>query len=208
MARNMSPTWKTPYYRFGDGYTPLKCADFDVPPRNADGNKSLRPIWESVGKALSHWAFVEGEMYNMFVILIQSKTNSARRALGSLLSVQSQLDVIKGAAEQCFQSRSNKNLIAINKKFDVVRAAVPRRNEFAHGQAANFTGRGHFLVPYMFSARKTVMGKLPPDSMKYCYTSNEIRSFSDKFIILYKEMFNLNADVRAAIHKTYPQTRP
>ena len=208
MARIMRPTWKNPYYRFGDGYTPLTVKDFDVPtPRSATGNKTPRPLWESVGKALSRWSRIERELYVIFYFLIQSQTGSSWRALGALISLQAQLDVIEAAAEQCFHSKKNKNSKAIHKKFDIVRAASARRNEFAHGQVNEFEGRGYFLVPNMFDWRKTTLGALAPDSMKYCYTSNDIRAMTDKFVILDKELFNLETDTRAAIHKIWPLAR-
>ena len=208
MARNIRPTWKTPYYRFDDGYTPLMVADFDVPPQSTTGNKTRRPLWESVGRAIARWSMVETELYTLFYILIQSETQSSWRALGKLISLRSQLDVIEGAAEQCFQpNRKNRNLKAIREKFKIVRAASARRNELAHGQINGFEGRGSFWVPSMFDSRKTTLGELPPDSMKYCYTSKNIGILSSKFVLLHKELFNLNTDTRKAIERTWPRTR-
>ena len=178
--------------------------DFDVPPRSAVGDKTPRTLWEAVGKALSRWSIIERELSITFHILIQSKTNSSWRALGSLISFQSQLDVIEGTAEQCFQPKSNKTFQAIRSKINIARKASNRRNEFAHGHVANFKDDGHFLVPSHFDRRKVTLGTLAPDSMKYCYTSKDIRALSDKFRFLDRELFNLNADLLKAIHKKYP----
>lgn len=208
MARIMRPTHKNPYYRFGDGYSPLTVSDFNVPPRSATGNTSPRPLWESVGKALTRWSRIERELHIIFHVLIQSQTQSSWRALGALISLQSQADVIEATAGQCFQPKNNKNFTAIRNKLNVVRAAVARRNEFAHGQVNKFEGKGYFLVPSQFDWRKTPLGGLPSETMKYFYTSNDIRTMAEKFTLLDKELFNLETDTLAAIHKTYPLTRP
>ena len=100
------------------------------------------------------------------------------------------------------------NFPAIRNKLNIVRAAVARRNEFAHGQVNEFEGKGYFLVPSQFDWRKTPLWWLPSETMKYFYTSNDIRTMAEKFTLLDKELFNLETDTLAAIHKTYPLTRP
>lgn len=208
MAKNLRPTHKNPYYRFGDGYASLTVKDFDVPARSATGNMTPRPLWESVGKALTRWSRVERELIMIFDTILQSQTRSSWRALGALISLQSQLDVIEAAAEQCFYSKKSKAFKAIRAKFNVVRTASFRRNEIAHGQVNEFEGLGYFFVPSIFDARKTTNEGFAPESMKYCYTSNDIRTMADKFTVLDKELFNLNSDTRAAIYKKFPSTRP
>ena len=208
MAKFMRPTHKNPYYRFGDGYTPLMKSDFAPPPKPTVGDKTPRTLWESVGKALSRWSIVEREFSITFHILVQSQTHSSWRALGAIISFKSQLEVIEGAAEQCFQPKSNKTFQNIRTKINIAKRASERRNEFAHGHVVKFLGAGHFLVPSLFDRRKVTLGKLAPESMKYCYISSDIRALSDKFRFLDRELFNLNTDLLKAIHKKYPLTRP
>ena len=205
--QDIRPTWENPKWQFGSGYEPLTTELFRLPPIPAKGNKSPRPVYEAVGEVLSTWNETEHRLVLLYGILIQSQTLAAYRSLAALLSLNSRLDVIDAAAEQCFQGGFQPILKQLRAHIRVVKIASSRRNEIAHGTVERINGWGWGVLPYMFHPRKTPIGGPNPLNWRYRYTAAQLNDFTMLFDTLHKATFNLTTDVDDEIQRKFPATR-
>lgn len=196
-----------------DNYTPLNLKDFDIPPKPTKGNKTPNAIYTAVGRSLSQWEATENTLVRVFVSLIHPEPvfygpshTATMHVFGALASPRARIDVIREAAQE---SLVNQNLSkSLNEILKILERASTRRNEIAHGQIAHFAKFGHALIPHLHNPRKLNRRPNGPlDFWTYRYTSREINSFAEKFIRLYKETWNLYADIHHELRTFVEKSR-
>jgi hypothetical protein len=161
--------------------------------------------------ALTSWEYVENSLANIFTLLVGAREISpprepAARAYGAIASFKTRLDLLRAAAEAYFRLspldlndekvvRHNSNLrkefvrlVGLAAKFS------ERRNNVAHGIVGHNTGRGHYLTPPLYSAKKYPLSEIPKstwDRAAYAFTAEDIHFYRGRFDDLYDELAEL-----------------
>lgn len=182
--------------------------DYWVAPLPKDfGDESNEPVFKSVGYALTTWEQIETILSRMFQLFVESNSDAAMRAFGSISSASGRREALDMAAE--IYASKKKQLFPVD-DFKLlmkhIGQASVRRNEIAHGIATSFNldGKSHgfFLVPASYLSRKNeartldwwkqIASSTNEDQFsvfgsKYRYTSTDIDHFSNLFDQLLKQ---------------------
>lgn len=146
------------------------------------GTKTAEEIYQSVGKALTHWEILEDSMAVLFNKLSrpQSLSSVSQRIYLSETAPSSRRKLIKTAASAYFEFFENRELeLKTNEIIKIYESGSNRRNEIAHGFVAGHINpnkegfSGYYLGPHFNSIRKRDRKFRP----KYLITNNEIEIF-------------------------------
>ncbi len=76
-------------------YAELTAEDFRRPPKPPKGNKTTIAIYQAMGRSLTQWAYLEGELGRLFMILVQGEGPGLTRGFGAIASVRGRIDVAR-----------------------------------------------------------------------------------------------------------------
>lgn len=172
---------------------------WEWPDKKLKGSDDISAIYHAVGIALTYWELVE-EMYaRLFAHLVESPSDAAKRAYGSIISASGRHDALEAASVIFFgDRRSDVGFSVCRKYLKARRLASARRNEIAHGMATHYSTpaepqHGAFLVPPFYNTGKTEAYVDPDDDDplavfkgKYRVDADDISTFSVKIQRLYR----------------------
>ena len=181
---------------------------WDDRPRPKQGDKSASTTYESVGRALTQWEYLEAKLAELFSQLVGGEWPSdgdevpyhpADRAFGSVQGSAARLTMIEEAAKAHFQWYPNPDL---EKRLNQLigtecRQFAGKRNNIAHGVVdMGFSVPpklkiGYWLVPSYYATKKHPL-KGPS---AYAYTSTEIQYFIGEFDRLWVQIGQLISDI-------------
>ncbi|MGX8010862.1 hypothetical protein ACVDG8_018855 [Mesorhizobium sp. ORM8.1] len=167
------------------------------------GAPTQERIFESVGRALSRWEWIEGHVAVLFSRLIGQKASgyAAARAFGTLYSVNSKRLMIAAAAEVFFLQHSAPETQAkLAAWLGQYQTASASRNQIAHGIVQTYAPGGYALFPN-WSATKSRKIKgiaLERTEANYVYSSHEIDAITQKFAQLYEPLMEIITEVMSA----------
>ena len=183
---------------------------WERPPLREVGEPTADRIYIAVGKALSQWERAEEGFAMLFEILVESKSDAAIRAYGSITNSAGRREALRSAAEVTFEVRGISDIM--RKEFKELMThfekASSRRDDIAHGITMHETAGDHnlgwfLLVPTYNTSRSHAFSqdqsKVFWDRGKYRYVSKDILGFRDKFETLTLRVFDYHKSIRAKI---------
>lgn len=163
------------------------------------GSNSREQIFLCVGRALTQWEIIESILGFLFSHLVESQSNAAQRAYGTISNTSGRRTAIENAAE-IFHDRHYKFPIGELKLLMAhYGKAASYRNRIAHGLATEHTdekgiSKGVFLVPSFFSSKhrsaqtyefwkkvEEAENDFDVFGYSYRYTHEDIDFFNSKF---------------------------
>jgi hypothetical protein len=188
------------------------------PPHALQGDANESAIYETIGRSLTDWEFVEEALARIFAALVGTvaypRAGPAVRAYGSIIGFKARADMIRAAGETFFQSA---NAPQFQVEFDDLMTEClqwsNRRNDIAHGRVWPSAEIGHLLFPALYATKKY----RPAQTPAYSYSSKEIKraalGFQDLYDRLSELAGNLEAQNRAwsarlrQLHATHPKKK-
>lgn len=183
------------------------------PGKRETGDTTDDVLYRSVVLTLSRWELVENFMARLFAILVSSPSQAAARAFGTVTSSSGRSEMLRRAGEvyfdhpAVFYRRKHHDAGVLNKLLKNYEVAAQRRNDIAHGIAAEITWTtvqtlGWLLVPPDYNTRRTKLPSFNPlgepqfgimanfrvtwtrtylSRAAYAYASDDILTFARKF---------------------------
>jgi hypothetical protein len=189
-GRHDGPTIQSHHYAPADHGKQLMSANpWDRPPIPEIGESRAEPLFQAVGRAISHWEHVEQSIATLFSFITTGKfydlSGPALRAYGSISGTGARVEMVRAAVESWAQQYPQCPLIPnCNQLLKECSNWSSRRNEIAHGQVdclVDAIPNGWMLFPGLFDTKKrSVQGK-----SKYRYTVDHIEQFSAGFLSLH-----------------------
>ena len=185
--------------------------DRPIPQDRGDASGDL--IAQAVGYALSHWEQADQALADLFVRVTEISgpitISAVRRAYGSIESNTGRRNAVLAAGEIYFGAYWNNKHIK-QSLVDIINAVQwgsKRRDDIAHGIIWGLitvagVGYGAFLMPPEYNTGRTHASVVDePDPLrftktKYRYTSKDIWSVAEKFMILRKTINDYNNLIR------------
>lgn len=197
--------------------TPPAPQFWDRPKTPAKGDKRERNTFAAVGSALTEWERLEHQLGELFVALVSSRSNEARRAYSAVIVNSARLTMIAAATEVFFLHRTSTDMADLQKRLtklvNTVEQIAARRNEIAHGVVTFMLDDkdgdappSFVLGPSFYAYRQrqlfavsgtTSMIGLSP---LYQYSSAEIDELSNRFQILRQVATKITLAVRRQRH--------
>lgn len=186
---------------------------WERPAAKSQGDEFSDAIFLAIGISLTKWEIIETFFALIFKHLVESQSNAALRAYGSIASARGRRDALEAAAETFFRIHDipNDQIVRFDKLIKHFGCASTRRNEIAHGTLCSVTGHGCFLMPPDYNTNKTDLPKartgddinevLDSLGMHYRYTSEDISHFKDRFTVL----GNAVIEYRGELQRLHPQ---
>jgi hypothetical protein len=146
-------------------------------PKAPCGDTSPHPIYHAVGRALTLWETIEGEISIAYIGLLPAgeyRANKYFKTHGFVARHQLVREAIEDNVNQ-------QDCSGFRDLMDVVLNYSFRRNEIAHGRVYNLDEHGFYLAP-----NNTLLRNFPDGASIYQYTSTDISYFCDKFADLAK----------------------
>jgi hypothetical protein len=133
------------------------------PPRRAIGDRDAVRLYLAIGRALTFWEILEVSLGELFAILVETPSQAAPRAYGTLASAFARRDMLLVAGEVLFKYRKPDQVKyhVLDKLLKNYSEASSRRNDIAHGIVTDFTNNagasipGGYLVPAEYNSRRT-----------------------------------------------------
>jgi hypothetical protein len=165
---------------------------WDRPPIPQTGESRPEPLFEAVGRALSHWEHVEQSIAMLFSVVTTGKfydvSGPALRAYGSIAGTAVRIEMVRAAVESWAQQYPQCPLIPnCNQLLSECSNWSSRRNEIAHGQVdcvMDAIPNGWMLFPGLFDTKK----RLVQGISKYRYSVEHIEQFSAGFLGLHSRL--------------------
>lgn len=200
---------------------------WEPPPRADRGDSDSDLLYMRIGRALTSYEIVEEEFARLFADLVHSNSEAAFRAYGCIMSPTTKREMLENAAEIYF-FHSVGHSISYDDELKTFRGlmshyqqAAARRNEIAHGTVIAFMLSGptsrdfhHFLVPTMYSARRTYAATtyqyIHTDDMtcyrraKYQYVAANVEHFQTRF----RQLHSWVVEYRDYLDKQYSKYFP
>ena len=167
---------------------------WDRPAWPKRGNCSVNVLYESIGRALNFWEFLEVTLAHLYAGLCEQSLfdNAANQAYGRSLNFSTRLAKMRAAGERYFQKRPHQSLEGeFSWALRYAEGYSHRRNDIAHGlvrlidmvfdpRAGLLSGEPSrwCLVPPDFREDKFIAPNMPA----YVLTSREINQLRDAFI--------------------------
>lgn len=173
------------------------------------GDPDSRVTYMAVGNALTVWEIVETYLGIVYLTLIQTRSEAARRSYGSIETPRGRRDAIKAAAESYFLLFNG--TVEDQRRFDLLLEhaahAAARRNDIAHGSVITVqiegVNRGSFLCPATYRTKGNDLIPvmlLDPESTdefgfltaQFRFTSADMVQISSQFEKLYQAVAEMN----------------
>ncbi len=170
-------------------------------PAPSRGNRSVKPIYQAVGHALSQWELVEFFLSSLFRTFVESHSDAASRAYGAIVSTTGRYDALSEASQVFFMRHQNKfdseNAESLKKLLGSYRNATGRRNDIAHGWAIYIKienkSKGAYLQAPDYNSRKRDPIKFSTSlGSNYSYSKSEIDELADKFTMFAEQIMQHN----------------
>jgi hypothetical protein len=188
---------------------------WDIRPRSADGSATADEVYRAIGMALTSWEYAENALADVFALFVGAREiipprEPAVRAYGVIAGFKTRLDMVQAAAESYFQlTKKDAEDEKVRTANDALRERFKRtakcalklserRNNIAHGIVGQH-GRGHFLTPPLYAAKKYPLSEIPIsvwERAAYAFTAEDIHSYRERFDDLYDELSTLADDLR------------
>lgn len=165
---------------------------WDVPPIPEKGARSPEPVYQAIGKAITHWELVEQAIGGLFTFVTTGKfydaSGPALRAYGSIVGTSARINMVKAAVESWSQQYPTcphlDNCYALLSECE---RGSARRNDIAHGRVDRLLDavpNGWMLFPGFYNTKKrSIEGK-----SKYAYTVEHIERYASAFLNLHDRM--------------------
>jgi len=189
---------------------------WERPPLREAGEPNADPIYLAVGKALSQWERAEEGFAILFQILIETRSEAATRAYGSITNSAGRRQALRSAAEVTFTEKSI--VEADREEFKDLLAhferASSRRDDIAHGIVMHESVSGEdgklvqpagwlLLVPDYNTSRTFAFPQETGDVFwyrgKYRYNGLDVMIFRQKFKLLTEWVFDYNKRIGRVI---------
>jgi hypothetical protein len=196
--------------------TPKLTRAWDQPKTPAVGDKDPRDTYAAVGSALTEWEQLEHHIGEIFVALVGTNSNEARRAYSAVLTNGMRLKMVGGAGEAFFATRMGDELDNLSKRLKDLITTVglfaDRRNEIAHGIVTVLLDDKNddsdptwVLAPSFFSGKNRKIFLLKGSerfglSPVYQYSSAEIQRLEMHFIALRQIAGRIGVAIRRQRH--------
>lgn len=153
------------------------------------GDQDIDVTYAAVGRALSAWERFEGILSLLFsAFVVNMEREGARRAYSAVRTFEGRIEMLKAASEAYFHESPNEAwLTSFKTMFKTSSQFGPRRNDIAHGVVQYFNvtsetelrapGGGFALFPSFANFKDRSLSNHPD----YCYTSVELKYFTDEF---------------------------
>jgi hypothetical protein len=192
-----------PGYRFAQPATLLEAYamsnpwDRPHPLPERGGAKSPEPVFQAVGRALSHWELVEQALAQLYIFLTTGRhkdfTDPAIRAFGSIVGVKARIAMVRAASESWFERYPDCPL-SENCRLALWKCSEwsSRRNDVAHGRvsSAPYNANSWMLYPGLFTTKYSIKGK-----PKYVFRVEDMDRYSEGFKSLWEEMNILSSSL-------------
>jgi hypothetical protein len=142
-------------------------------PRAPRGDLSPDMIFCCVGRALSSWEAIEGEISVAYIGLIRSPEKYRANEYFKTASFAARHALVKKAITA---NVNGKDCSGFEEFVDAVLKYSPRRHEIAHGRVFNCGEHGFYLAP-----NNTLSRNYPSSAAAYQYTSSDIKFYCDQF---------------------------
>lgn len=170
---------------------------WDERPWAETGNKSETEIFTAVGRALSHWEFVEQEIAGLFTLVTMGKycdpVAPAIRAYSSVASSHNRIQMVRAALDgwlhEWKQFAFGDQVITI---LNECSGWAGRRNDIAHGMADRYLDefeKGWFLVPGLYNIKSRPLGR----RAAYRYNAAIIDGFAEHFMELHGRLSEITS---------------
>jgi hypothetical protein len=166
---------------------------WDITPWPETGDSNPDTIYVAVGKALTHWEFVEQAVAQLFAFVSSSNsgldvTSPSIRAYGAINSSAQRIEMVREAAKAWFHPLPECPLEnACRELLNECKEWAARRNEIAHGKVDCLTDtypNGWHLFPGLFNTKKRPLN----DKAAYRYTAANIEHYANGFVDLHERI--------------------
>ena len=207
--------------------TPKRLNPWDAPAPPPAGAPTRDAVFLEVGRALSAWEGVEGNLAYIFATLVTPRGSqlAALRAYGSVLTGRGRVEMMVAAAAAFFFGQEEvQEYVALRDLLKEVAGFAGRRNEIAHGIVGRYdigpaTSRretpSYVLGPPQYATKKTMLkprrsrAEVVHHAPRYAYSDVQIDAFRRQFARLERHAVGVWIDliVYAERLPSSPRTR-
>jgi hypothetical protein len=179
-----------------------------IRPHAPRGDLEPKELFAAIGQALTEWEHIESSLAEIFAILVSAARKTtfwapAIQAYGTVISVRGRCDMVRVAADACFNTREKKRAKFEDRLSGLINEVLEfsnRRNEIAHGhvtaildiwEGAPPRTRGYYLFPSMYNPKKFKFG----GKATYTYMSSDVIYYRQEFTKLHLRLENFRFEL-------------